>query len=267
MSPLPSFTEETAIQKIRAAEDAWNTRDPERLAGVYVGCSQWRNRSEIFQGRPNIVEFLTQWNRARLPAHQGRHTRAIVSRSGLAYEYHDDSGNWFRAYGNENWEFDEKGLMRQRHASINDLPVRESERKFHWDHSGPRPADHPASPISACDPGPRHSVPAPHPSGRAGRLGRGRAGRPAGRWRPRAVGVGLGLGCVWPAAWPCSPPRSWPSAARGRLGARGVSRRPPGGGGGRNRVPGHLSVPVPVHQTSSLARSASSTAPRRVNIG
>jgi nuclear transport factor 2 (NTF2) superfamily protein len=144
--PLPPFTEETAIQKIRAAEDAWNTRDPERVSLAYTVDSQWRNRSEIFQGRPKIVEFLTRkWNREldyRLIKELWAYTGNRIAVR-FAYEYHDDSGNWFRAYGNENWEFDENGLMRQRHASINDLPIRESERKFHWDRSGPRPAEHP----------------------------------------------------------------------------------------------------------------------------
>ncbi len=138
---------ETAIQKVRAAEDAWNTRDPERVSLAYTIDSRWRNRSEIFQGRTNVVEFLTRkWNREldyrlikELWAFSGN--RIAVR---FAYEYHDDSGNWFRAYGNENWEFDDNGLMRQRHASINDLPIRESHRKFHWDRSGPRPADHPS---------------------------------------------------------------------------------------------------------------------------
>ena len=168
--PLPPFTEETAIQKIRAAEDAWNTRDPERVSLAYTVDSQWRNRSEIFQGRPKIVEFLTRkWNREldyrlikELWAY--RDNRIAVR---FAYEYHDDSGSWFRAYGNENWEFDADGLMRQRHASINDLPIRESERKFHWDRTRPGLQIIPDSPISACDPGPRHGAPAPHPSERA----------------------------------------------------------------------------------------------------
>jgi len=144
--PLPPFTEETAIQKIRTAEDAWNTRDPERVSLAYTVDSQWRNRSEIFRGRPNIVEFLTRkWNREldyRLIKELWAYTGNRIAVR-FAYEYHDDSGNWFRAYGNENWEFDENGLMRQRHASINDLPIRESERKFHWDRRRPRPADHP----------------------------------------------------------------------------------------------------------------------------
>jgi nuclear transport factor 2 (NTF2) superfamily protein len=144
--PLPPFTEETVTQKIRAAEDAWNTRDPERVSLAYTVDSQWRNRSEIFQGRPKIVEFLTRkWNREldyRLIKELWAYTGNRIAVR-FAYEYHDDSGNWFRAYGNENWEFDENGLMRQRHASINDLPIRESERKFHWDRTRPRPADHP----------------------------------------------------------------------------------------------------------------------------
>jgi nuclear transport factor 2 (NTF2) superfamily protein len=144
--PFLPFTEETAIHKIRAAEDAWNTRDPERVALAYTVDSQWRNRSEIFQGRPNIVGFLTRkWNREldyRLIKELWAYTGSRIAVR-FAYEYHDDSGTWFRAYGNENWEFDEDGLMRRRHASINDLPIRDSERQFHWDHSRPRPTDHP----------------------------------------------------------------------------------------------------------------------------
>jgi uncharacterized protein len=143
--PLPPFTRETAIQKVRAAEDAWNTCDPERVAPAYTEDSAWRNRSEFFQGRPAIVAFLTRkWNKEldyRLIKELWAFTdNRIAVRF---YEYHDDSGNWFRAYGNENWEFDGHGLMRTRHASINDVPIAESARLFHWDRKGPRPADHP----------------------------------------------------------------------------------------------------------------------------
>jgi nuclear transport factor 2 (NTF2) superfamily protein len=144
--PLPPFTRETAIKKVRAAEDGWNACDPARVALAYTVDSNWRNRSEFFRGRGKIVEFLTRkWNREleyRLIKELWAFTDdRIAVRFG--YEYRDDSGNWFRAYGNENWEFDENGLMHHRHASINDLPIKESERKFHWDRSGPRPAHHP----------------------------------------------------------------------------------------------------------------------------
>lgn len=145
--PLPPFTRETAILKVRAAEDAWNTRNPERIALAYTEDSYWRNRSEFVRGRTAIVEFLKRkWAREldyrlikELWAFEGN--RIAVR---FAYESHDDSGNWYRSYGNENWEFDERGLMRLRYASINDLPIKESERKYHWDASGPRPADHPS---------------------------------------------------------------------------------------------------------------------------
>ena len=144
--PLPPFTRETAIKKVRAAEDGWNTCDPARVALAYTVDSIWRNRSEFFQGREKIVEFLTRkWNREleyRLIKELWAFTDDRIAVR-FAYEYRDDSGNWFRAYGNENWEFDENGLMRHRHASINDLPIKESERKFHWDRHGPRPVHHP----------------------------------------------------------------------------------------------------------------------------
>jgi nuclear transport factor 2 (NTF2) superfamily protein len=144
--PLPPFTRETAIRKVRAAEDAWNTRDPERVSLAYTEDSEWRNRSEFLQGRPAIVAFLTRkWNREleyRLIKELWAFTEARIAVR-FAYEYHDDSENWFRAYGNENWEFDANGLMRTRHASINDLPIADSGRLFLWDRNGPRPADHP----------------------------------------------------------------------------------------------------------------------------
>lgn len=143
--PLPPFTLETAIQKIRAAEDAWNTRDPQRVALAYTIDSSWRNRAEFIEGRAAIVEFLKRkWTREldyrlikELWAFAGN--RIAVR---YAYESHDDSGNWYRSYGNENWEFAENGLMRRRYSSINDLAIEESERKFHWP-LGPRPAGHP----------------------------------------------------------------------------------------------------------------------------
>jgi nuclear transport factor 2 (NTF2) superfamily protein len=144
--PFPPFTRETAIQKIRAAEDAWNTCDPHRVALGYTIDSKWRNRAEIFEGRESIVAFLTRkWAREldyRLIKELWAFTENRIAVR-FAYEYHDDSGNWFRAYGNENWEYDEHGLNRRRHASINDLPIKEAERKFRWDRNGPRPADHP----------------------------------------------------------------------------------------------------------------------------
>ena len=144
--PLPPFTAETAAQKARLAEDAWNTRDPVRVAGAYTVDSVWRNRAEFIQGRDEIVAFLTRkWNREldyRLikEVWAFRENRIAVR---FAYEWHDDAGSWFRSYGNENWEFDADGLMRLRYASINDLPIKESDRKYHWDRSKPRPADHP----------------------------------------------------------------------------------------------------------------------------
>ena len=145
--PLPPFAHESAIVKVRAAEDGWNTCDPERVSLAYTLDSKWRNRSEIFEGRTKIVEFLTRkWGREleyRLIKELWAFTDNRIAVR-FAYEYHDDSGNWFRAYGNENWEFDENGLMRHRYASINDLPIKAAERKFHWNRKSPRPADHPS---------------------------------------------------------------------------------------------------------------------------
>ena len=143
--PLPPFIRETAIEKVRRAEDAWNTRDPERVAQAYTVDSQWRNRAEFLRGREAIVAFLTRkWHREldyrlikELWAFDGR--RIAVR---FAYEHRDDSGQWYRSYGNENWEFDDNGLMSARHASINDLPIAESERRYHWP-PGRRPDDHP----------------------------------------------------------------------------------------------------------------------------
>jgi nuclear transport factor 2 (NTF2) superfamily protein len=143
--PLPPFTRETAIQKVRLAEDGWNTRDPAKVALAYTPDSRWRNRAEFIQGREAIVAFLTRkWAREleyrlikELWAFEGN--RIAVR---FAYEWHDDSGNWFRSYGNENWHFDENGLMAVRHASINDLPITEAERKYRWP-QGRRPDDHP----------------------------------------------------------------------------------------------------------------------------
>jgi nuclear transport factor 2 (NTF2) superfamily protein len=144
--PLPPFTRETAIQKVRAAEDAWNSRDPERVSLAYTEDSVWRNRAEFLQGRAAIVDFLTRkWRREldyRLIKELWAWTGDRIAVR-FAYEWHDDSGTWYRSYGNENWEFDENGLMRKRLASINDLPIHPSERKFHWNRDGPRPPDHP----------------------------------------------------------------------------------------------------------------------------
>jgi nuclear transport factor 2 (NTF2) superfamily protein len=144
--PLPPFTSETARQKVRAAEDGWNTRNPERVALAYTEDSVWRNRSEFLTGRPAIVAFLTRkWHREldyRLIKELWAFTDERIAVR-FAYEYRDDSGNWFRAYGNENWEFDQYGLMRFRHASINDLPITPDARLFHWDQTAPRPAEHP----------------------------------------------------------------------------------------------------------------------------
>ena len=143
--PLPPFTLETAIKKARLAEDAWNTCDPARVSLAYTPESRWRNRSEFFQGRPAIVEFLTRkWQREQeyrlIKELWAFHDNHIAVR--FQYEWHDDQGNWFRSYGNEQWEFDENGLMQRREASINDVPIAEADRKFHWP-AGPRPADHP----------------------------------------------------------------------------------------------------------------------------
>jgi len=143
--PLPPFTLETAVHKVRLAEDAWNSRDPERVSLAYTVDSRWRNRAEFIVGREQIVVFLSRkWAREldyrlikELWAFGGN--RIAVR---FAYEYRDDSGNWFRAYGNENWEFDAEGLMAVRHASINDLPIAPGERKFHWP-QGRRPDEHP----------------------------------------------------------------------------------------------------------------------------
>jgi len=143
--PLPPFTRETAVQKVRLAEDAWNTRDPERVSLAYTPDSTWRNRVEFFSGRDAIVQFLRRkWAKEldyrlikELWTFQGE--RIAVR---FAYEWHDDAGNWFRSYGNENWEFSESGLMRRRIASINDLPIKPEDRKYRWS-LGRRPDDHP----------------------------------------------------------------------------------------------------------------------------
>lgn len=143
--PLPPFTRETAIKKVRLAEDAWNTRDPEKVALAYTIDSRWRNRAEFPKGRPEITQFLKRkWEKEldyRLIKELWAYTENRIAVR-FAYEWHDDSGNWFRSYGNENWEFDDHGLMRLRYASINDLPIQESERKYRWP-LGRRPDDHP----------------------------------------------------------------------------------------------------------------------------
>ena len=143
--PLPPFTYEDAVQKVRAAENAWNTRDPQKVSLAYTIDSTWRNRSEFISGRPAIVQFLQRkWVKELdyrlIKEVWAFHEARIAVR--FAYEWHDDSGNWFRAYGNENWEFDENGLMRRRIASINDLPIEEADWKYYWP-LGPRPEDHP----------------------------------------------------------------------------------------------------------------------------
>jgi nuclear transport factor 2 (NTF2) superfamily protein len=143
--PLPPFTADTAAQKARLAEDAWNTRDPQRVAQAYTVDSRWRNRTEFFQGREAIEAFLTRkWQREL----DYRLIKELWTFAGnriavrFVYEWHDDSGNWYRSHGNENWEFDEEGLMRRRLASINDQRIAESERKFRWP-LGRRPDGHP----------------------------------------------------------------------------------------------------------------------------
>ena len=142
--PVPPFTEETAAQKVRLAEDGWNSRDPAKVALAYTPDSVWRNRAEFVTGRCNIEAFLaSKWAKEL----DYRLIKELWTFSGnriavrFAYEYHDDSGNWFRAYGNENWEFDADGLMRKRHASINEHPIAEADRKFRWP-LGRRPDDH-----------------------------------------------------------------------------------------------------------------------------
>jgi nuclear transport factor 2 (NTF2) superfamily protein len=143
--PLPPFTRESAIQKVRMAENGWNTRDPQLVSQVYTADSVWRNRAEFPVGREEIVQFLTRkWAREL----DYRLIKELWSFDGdriavrFAYEWHDDSRNWFRSFGNENWEFNEDGLMKRRFASINDLPIKEADRKFLWP-LGPRPESHP----------------------------------------------------------------------------------------------------------------------------
>jgi hypothetical protein len=143
--PFPPFNSEIAVEKIRLAEDAWNTRDPERVSLAYTLDSQWRNRCEFLSGREQIVSFLQRkWNKEL----DYRLIKELWTADGnriavrFAYEWHDDAGSWFRSYGNENWEFTGRGLMRRRIASINDLPIKESDRKYFWP-LGRRPDGHP----------------------------------------------------------------------------------------------------------------------------
>lgn len=143
--PVPPFTLESARQKVRAAEDGWNSRDPAKVALAYTADSRWRNRSDFLQGRAAIEAFLTRkWQRE----HEYRLIKELWAHDGpriavrFAYEWRDEDGQWYRAYGNENWHFDDQGLMAERHASINDLPISEAERLFHWP-QGRRPDDHP----------------------------------------------------------------------------------------------------------------------------
>lgn len=142
--PLPPFTRETAAQKVRMAEDGWNTRDPHKVSLAYTIDSTWRNRAEFFAGRDAIVQFLQRkWAKELdyrlIKELWAFHENRIAVR--FAYEWHDDAGNWFRSYGNENWEFNEQGLMKRRIASINDLPINEVNRKYRWP-LGRRPDDH-----------------------------------------------------------------------------------------------------------------------------
>ena len=143
--PFPPFNDETASQKVRMAEDGWNGRNPDKVAMAYTADSQWRNRAEFPVGREQIREFLTRkWEKER----EYRLIKELWACSGnriavrFAYEWHDAEGQWYRSYGNENWEFDQQGLMAKRYASINDLPINEADRKFHWP-QGRRPDDHP----------------------------------------------------------------------------------------------------------------------------
>ena len=144
--PVPPFDRDAAIEKVRRAEDGWNTRNPQQVALAYSPDSRWRNRSEFFEGRAAIIDFLTRkWLREldyRLIKEMWAFDSDRIAVR-FAYEWHDAEGSWFRSYGNENWLFDDNGLMSRRHASINDVGIDEAARKFRWDLAGPRPADHP----------------------------------------------------------------------------------------------------------------------------
>ena len=144
--PFPPFTEDTARAKVRAAEDGWNGRDPQRVSLAYTPDTRWRNRSQFIDGRAAVMAFLSaKWARE----HEYRLIKELWAFTGdriavrFVYEWHDDGGAWFRSHGNENWWFDPDGLMRERHASINDVSIPPEARLFHWDRSAPRPADHP----------------------------------------------------------------------------------------------------------------------------
>jgi nuclear transport factor 2 (NTF2) superfamily protein len=143
--PFPPFTRESAIQKVRLAEDGWNSRNPEKVALAYTPDSRWRNRAEFVNGRDQIVQFLDRKWKKELDYRLIKELWAVDGNRiavRYAYEWHDDSGNWFRTFGNENWEFDEHGLMQRRYACLNDMPIVAADRKFHWP-LGRRPDDHP----------------------------------------------------------------------------------------------------------------------------
>ena len=144
-APVPPFTYDEAVTKVRMAENAWNTRDPEKVAMAYTPDTRWRNRSEFLNGRQEVQDFLTRkWateNGYRLIKEIWAHGENRIAVR-FCYEYHDEQGQWYRAHGNENWEFDADGYMAVRHASINDVPISEEDRLFHWP-QGPRPDDHP----------------------------------------------------------------------------------------------------------------------------
>jgi uncharacterized protein len=143
--PLPPFNVQTATEKVRKAEDGWNSRNPGKVALAYTVDSKWRNRSEFLHGRPAIIEFLTRKWQAEAEYRLIKELWAFTDNRiavRFCYEWHDHAAQWFRSHGNENWEFDENGQMRARHASINDVPIAPETRKFHWP-QGPRPADHP----------------------------------------------------------------------------------------------------------------------------
>jgi nuclear transport factor 2 (NTF2) superfamily protein len=144
--PVPPFTHESAIQKIRGAEDAWNRQDPEQVALAYTEDSRWRNRDSFVQGRAEIIEFLrSKWSK-ELDYHLVKELWAVEGNRiavRYCYESHDPAGQWWRSFGNENWEFDQDGLMHTRHSSINDVPIEEAERRLRWESGQPRPEEHP----------------------------------------------------------------------------------------------------------------------------
>lgn len=146
-APVPPFSYEDAVKKVRLAENAWNTRDPHKVKMAYTPDSKWRNRSTFLEGRDEIGKFLvSKWDKEqeyRLIKEIWAHSDDRIAVR-FCYEHRREDGQWFRAYGNENWQFDENGLMAQRHASINDVPIDESDRKFHWPQDSPRPDDYPS---------------------------------------------------------------------------------------------------------------------------